>query len=233
MRKTQLLGKTQGLGPLEGKSLDEIVTYIARVSSTRLNRLENPSDFIEMLLMQGHVSPFEMVNLVIEIKSSRAIHRQILRHQLHVQEFSQRYSTVLSIDPIELRRKEKRRQSSEVILTEIDGVPTDTLIEDRITEMQSFYRMLLDNLVARESARMFLPEATQSTAIYNGVLRNWLTFLNSRMTKHAQKEVRVIANEVFDILTDQAPSVMQIFNKEKAYDVPILDQLILKKYGFE
>ena len=153
--------------------MDELITYHARVSSTRSDKFENSPQFLARLLMDGHFSPFEMVNIGIQIESTRDIIRQILRHDLHVQEFSQRYTAVPSIEYIELRKKEKSRQSSFVPFDQlIEGVPAEQYVNNKAADLLKTYNELIQIGVARETARGILPGATTSIAMFNGVVRN-------------------------------------------------------------
>lgn len=229
--RVRLIGKTTGLLEYEGKSIDEIITGIARVSSGRdTNDLFTDADkLLRHCIVNGHWSIFEMANLTFEIKTSRAIGREWLRHSsLKPQEFSQRYQVNSSFEPIELRKQSKsNRQSSEDILTDFDD-----LVSEHIIKSESLYIELLKNNVAKETARFILPETTSTTLIFNGSIRSWITTLNQRLHKTAQKEARLIAEAIRDILIQEVPVICKALNNfENAYEVHIMDWLVLNKYG--
>jgi thymidylate synthase (FAD) len=230
--QVRLIGKTTGLLEYEGKSIDEIITGIARVSSGRdTNDLFTDADkLLRHCIVNGHWSIFEMANLTFEIKTSRAIGREILRHgkSLNFQEFSQRYQVNSSFEPIELRKQSKsNRQSSEDILTDFDD-----LVNEHIIKSESLYIELLKNNVAKETARFILPETTSTTLVCNGSIRSWITTLNQRLHKTAQKEARLIAEAIRDILIQEVPVICKALNNfENAYEVHIMDWLVLNKYG--
>jgi thymidylate synthase (FAD) len=229
--QVRLIGKTTGLLEYEGKSIDEIITGIARVSSGReVNDLFTDADkLLRHCIVNGHWSIFEMANLTFEIKTSRAIGREWLRHfSLKPQEFSQRYQVNSSFEPIELRKQSKsNRQSSEDILTDFDD-----LVSEHIIKSESLYIELLKNNVAKETARFILPETTSTTLIFNGSIRSWITTLNQRLHKTAQKEAREIAEKIRDILIQEIPVICKALNNfENAYEVHIMDWLVLNKYG--
>ena len=78
----------------EATSVDAFIAYVARVSnpSNQSNTLTAPK-LLRYLAKHKHWSPFEMVNIVMEINTTRDIARQILRHRsFSFQEFSQRYA---------------------------------------------------------------------------------------------------------------------------------------------
>jgi len=73
---------------------EEFIVYIARVSNpaNQLN-VETGWKLIRYLIKHKHWSPFEHVSVTYEIKTSRGIAAQILRHRSFTfQEFSQRYA---------------------------------------------------------------------------------------------------------------------------------------------
>lgn len=229
--QVRLIGKTTGLLEYKGKSIDEIITGIARVSSGRdINDLFTDADkLLRHCIVNGHWSIFEMANLTFEIKTSRAIGRELLRHSsLKPQEWSQRYQVNSSFEPIELRKQSKsNRQSSEDILTDFDD-----LVNEHLIKSEGLYIELLKNNVAKETARFILPETTSTTLIFNGSIRSWITTLNQRLHKTAQKEARLIAEAIRDILIQEVPVICKALNNfENAYEVHIMDWLVLNKYG--
>ena len=96
----KLVAVTSGVGDLAGKTGEEIVAYVARVSNpTNQNKHETASNIIKYCLKNGHYSIFETVSLTVEIKTSRAIAAQILRHRSFTfQEFCVAGTTVVETD---------------------------------------------------------------------------------------------------------------------------------------
>jgi thymidylate synthase (FAD) len=185
--------------------------YIARVSSN--NQDSTDTRLITYLMKHGHYSPFEMVNACFEIITSRAITAQIIRHRsFSFQEFSQRYAYVTEIEPIELRMQatKNRQSSTEVFNPVIEKAGSielraDMLIRDHIQKTKALYEELVGVGVAKESARMVLPMATQSKIYMNGTLRSWLSYLNLRLKEDTQKEHREIAYAIAEILGNEFP----------------------------
>ena len=72
------------------------MSYMARVSNPdNQNNTETSAKLIKYLIKHRHWSPFEMVNMCVEINTTRSIAAQILRHRsFSFQEFSQRYAGV-------------------------------------------------------------------------------------------------------------------------------------------
>ncbi len=182
--------------PIQNMGVEEYIINCSRVSNpeNRLNHKTAPK-LLKYLIDNKHWSPFEMVSLGFEIETSRVIAQQILRHRsFSFQEFSQRYSKVEAMEPIELRlQADKNRQSS-------SDVCNDEVINQEVSEhierCQILYDDLLSQGIAKESARFVLPLTTQTTVIMHGTLRSWLHFLDQRCSDHAQKEIRLIAEEI-------------------------------------
>jgi thymidylate synthase (FAD) len=192
------------------QSAEELITYCARVSnpSNQLNT-ETAPKLLKYLIEHKHWSPFEMVSMTFEIKTSRAIAAQILRHRsFSFQEFSQRYSTATELEGIEWRKQGKtnRQVGDETIaltpdLTEqLNRVQQDSLL---------LYSTLIDRGIAKECARMVLPLNTSTTIYMNGTVRSWIHYLDIRCKDDTQKEHRVIADEIKNIFRQTFPNISE------------------------
>ena len=198
----------------EIKNPEDLIAFCARVSnpSNQMNT-ETAPKLLKYLLINKHWSPFEMVDMTLEIKTSRAIAAQILRHRsFSFQEFSQRYSMVNEFEDIELRLQgEKNRQVGEKLL------PTSTeayenvsnLIAESISLSQHCYDTMIENGVAKEVARMVLPLTTQTTMYMKGSLRSWIHYIELRAQQNTQKEHRLIAEKCKKILIKEFPIISE------------------------
>lgn len=163
---------------------------------------------------------------------------------------SQRYAEATIFESVELRRQSKsNRQSSTervgFITEDTFGIEVDATKEVRLSEAiedgylaldksQYAYERLLEWGVAKECARFVLPETTQTTLIMNFRIRELITMLNVRLHKTAQKEVRLVAEAIRDIFIQECPLIAAaLHNFHNAYEVHILDQLVLEKHGFK
>lgn len=175
---------------------EELIVHNARVSnpSNQLNTLTGPK-LLAYCIKHGHWSVFEQADMTVEIKTSRAIAAQILRHRsFSFQEFSQRYADAPGIEPVELRKQaESNRQSSTEVICdeELRGRVFNALVV-----VENVYEDLLAEGVARECARMILPLATSTTLYMKGSVRSWIHYLSVRCDHHTQKEHRLIAEEI-------------------------------------
>ncbi|HMT01955.1 MAG TPA: FAD-dependent thymidylate synthase [Burkholderiales bacterium] len=242
--KVRLLTKTVGaIGTeYEGKTIDEIITGIARISSSReINELfDEPHKLLRHCVSYGHWSVFTTCNLGFEITTSRAMGREILRHKsAEFQEFSQRYSSATEFEDVELREQaaNNRQSSTEIINPVIYDemymrIDANNFVDLTIKGVNEAYQILLEKNIARECARMILPETTQTVIYMNGNIRTWITFFNQRLHQTAQKEIRLVAEAIKDIFIQECPIISKmLFNFEDAYDIHILDKVILEKFG--
>jgi thymidylate synthase (FAD) len=207
---------------------------IARVSSNREDKSEDPIPLINYLIKNNHWSPFEHAFMTVKIETSRAIGTQILRHRSFTfQELSQRYKDLSKadiidmFDTVELREKgsSNRQGSLEVfdpdmdVMNVLDGVsfdyegyitdvnPASELVNQFLGLSLNLYKELINKGVAPECARMILPLCTKTTIHMTGSIRSWIHFLAQRMDLHAQKEIRLIAYEIWSIFKEQFPII--------------------------
>lgn len=194
---------------------EELIVYCARVSNpeNQLNT-ETAPKLIKYLIDHKHWSPMEMVSMCIEIKTSRAIAAQILRHRsFSFQEFSQRYSTATRLEQIELRKQgETNRQVGDVPLNFAKNIE----IFDKIKKLQDqtldLYEELISQNVAKECARMILPLSTSTTLYMSGNIRSWIHYLQIRTNQDTQKEHRNIALDIQKIFTNNFPCISDALN---------------------
>jgi thymidylate synthase (FAD) len=196
---------------------DKMIAAIARVSNPDNQGNPDIEGLLQYMMREGHVSPFEMVNACVEITTTRDIGRQILRHRsFSFQEFSQRYASTDSLPVATLRecrlQDEKNRQNS---IKSNDQSLNEWWIhaQGQLSDMSKYlYTEALKRGVAKEQARTLLPEGLTTSRLYmNGTLRSWIHYLQSRLHESTQKEHRLIAQDVLDILRTVAPVTMKAF----------------------
>lgn len=190
-------------------SPEELIVYIARVSNP-LNQtnMETAPKLINYLIKHKHWSPFEFVDMTVEIVTRRSIAAQILRHKsFSFQEFSQRYSNATEIHSIQLRKQGKtNRQSSEEI---IENYTLEREVEQHFENSKMLYDKLIRQGVSRETARDVLPLSTETTMYMKGSVRSWIHYLELRCSPDTQKEHRQIADEIKSIFVNQFPNISE------------------------
>lgn len=199
---------------------EELIVYIARVSnpSNQLNS-ETSDKLTAFLVNNKHWSPFEMVDMCVEIITSRGIAQQILRHRsFSFQEFSQRYAEVTDMEPVQLRQQavKNRQSSADEFDPKInvdagnDIVPHELAslaIQDHLQYSENLYKALLNAGVAKECARFILPITTQTKIYMKGSVRSWIHYLQIRCDVHTQLEHRQIALAILEIFKLNFPNI--------------------------
>jgi thymidylate synthase (FAD) len=191
----KLISYTQGA---DGKNLLEQVAYAARVSNpANQNNNDSAEKLVRYLIKHQHWSPLEMVNVCLEIETTRDIARQILRHRsFSFQEFSQRYAEAdLGWEFKEARLQDlKNRQNSIITDDAALQMNWETQQDYVLLAAQKAYRWAIEKGIAKEQARAVLPEGITVSRLYmNGTLRSWVHYIQLRSGVETQKEHREIA----------------------------------------
>lgn len=183
---------------------EEFIAYTARVSnpSNQMNN-ETAPKLLNYCARNNHWSVFEMVNVVMEIETTRDIARQILRHRsFSFQEFSQRYADPtkdLGFVSREARLQDlKNRQNS--IETDDQKLAGTWNVMQLIAKRaaKDAYEWAIENGIAKEQARAVLPEGLTVSRMYmNGTLRSWIHYCQLRMSHGTQKEHMEVAQSAW------------------------------------
>ena len=194
---------------------DSSIVQSARVSYG--DGTKTPSEdrqLIRYLMRHWHTTPFEMVEFKFHVKVPIFVARQWLRHRTaSVNELSARYSVVKDEywSPEEYRTQSiVNKQCSD----EKDSfVDKDALASQKYSSEIAFsvYEGLLDRGVARELARVHLPQSTFTEFYWKIDLHNLFHFLRLRMDDHAQKEIRDCALQIFELINPIVPEACQAF----------------------
>ena len=221
MSEVNLIGITKPSAYTECNTANELVAWAARVSNpSNQNNTATAPKLVQYLIKNQHWSPLEMVHVSMEIKTTRDIARQILRHRsFSFQEFSQRYADAtkdLGFFIREARLQDaKNRQNSVELGSDDNGLAEEWAMRQAvlIDQAEEAYHWAIDNGIAKEQARAVLPEGnTASVMIMSGSLRSWVHYCQLRMDKATQKEHRIVAEQCWDIISHHFPDV------EKALD---------------
>ena len=201
----------------------ELIAYCARVSNPANQfNTETSEKLIRYLIKHQHWSPLEMVSACIEIKTTRDIARQILRHRsFSFQEFSQRYADpTAELDEAfvlrEARFQDTKNRQNSVELDMSDEAQKQLAYEwERAQKRVLFavkqeYSWAIKNGIAKEQARAVLPEGLTVSRLYmNGTLRSWIHFIELRSANGTQKEHQEVAiacakviSQIFPMSTD-------------------------------
>lgn len=193
---------------------ENLIAYMARVSNpTNQNNKETSHKLIKYLISNKHWSPFEMVNVCMEIETTRDIARQMLRHRsFSFQEFSQRYAEVYDVGEISQVRLQDKTNRQNSIETD-DEYLTNwwRYAQVGVADLaEKWYNEALAKGIAKEVARKILPEGITSSRLYmNGTLRSWIHYCSIRCSASTQKEHREVANKCRDVIIQTFPSIKE------------------------
>ena len=216
MSEVNLVGLTKPSAYTECTTANELVAWAARVSNpSNQNNTATAPKLVQYLIKNQHWSPLEMVHISMEIKTTRDIARQILRHRsFSFQEYSQRYADPtkdLGFVKREARLQDaKNRQNSVELHEDQNRVAEEwqAMQEYTLYAARDTYKWAIENGIAKEQARAVLPEGiTESTIIMAGSLRSWVHYCQLRMDKATQKEHRIVAEQCWDIICHHFPDV--------------------------
>ena len=202
------------------ESPEGLISYCARVSNpSNQTNFDTSEKLLQYCVRNQHWSVFEMCNAVVEVECPRDIARQLLRHRsFSFQEFSQRYSSEISFANREARLQDTtNRQNS--IHTDEDFIReeyenTCAVIKESVDKA---YQRLLQLGVAKECARVILPEGLTMSKLYvNGTLRSWIHYLNIRDDPGVTQWEHVqLARAIKEKLLPHFPTVLNLNNQSQ------------------
>ena len=211
--QVSLVGLTQPSAATGCHSANELIAYAARVSNpeNQANSKTAPK-LLAYLIKHEHWSPFEIVSVTMEIKTTRDIGRQILRHRsFSFQEFSQRYAVSEFFETRDTRLQDpKNRQNS--VETDDKNLAEDWNMQQMkvINQAKDDYEWALNKGIAKEQARAVLPEGNTMTTIYMaGTLRSWIHYCKLRGGHGTQLEHTGIADKCWAIIGGHFPDVVK------------------------
>ena len=216
MASVKLISHTMGAGELEGKSPQDVISYVARVSNPHnQENYRTASGLLKYCIKHQHWSIFETASMTLEINTTRGLAAQILRHRSFTyQEFSQRYADTKLINQ-EIPTPELRRQDTKNRQNSTNDLPPGMVsdyqrkIEKHFEDSMDLYNNLLDNGVAKECARFVLPLATPTRLYMTGTCRSWIHYIDLRSANGTQEEHRQIAEECREVFVKVFPDIAE------------------------
>lgn len=209
--KVRLVGYTQ---PAEGfkeqfKDIKDLVAFCARVSnpSNQFNT-ETSDKLINYLLKHKHFSPFEMASITLEVETTRDIARQLLRHRSFTfQEFSQRYADPtndLSFVTRQARLQDQKNRQNSIVTDDIHlQASWDAFQQSVIDAAKNAYDWAVKNGIAKEQARVVLPEGNTMSRLYvQGTIRSFIHYIEVRKANGTQLEHIWLAEAVSKAISE-------------------------------
>ena len=206
-----LVGMTQPSAATGCFTANQLSAYVARVSNPEnQNNDKTASKLLKYLIKHEHWSPFEMVSATLEIKTTRDISRQIIRHRsFSFQEFSQRYAESTNFETRECRLQDQTNRQNSIETEDRELAEWWNMAQKELIQKSKLvYQTALDHGIAKEQARAVLPEGNTETTLYmSGTLRSWIHYCKLRRSNGTQKEHMIIADQCWDVLSQHFPDV--------------------------
>ena len=221
MNEVKLLAVTMPLDEFKDmfRNSADIVGYCARVSNpSNQENFDTVEGLLKYCIRKQHWSIFEMVNIVMEINTTRDIGRQIIRHRTFTfQEFSQRYADPtkeLGFQTREARLQDPKNRQNSIPCTDSNLDHDFRFFQQQVmTKAQEVYNWALAKGIAKEQARAVLPEGMVNSRMYmNGTLRSWIHYCQLRMANGTQFEHQLIATLAWGQLCKAYPFLVGMFD---------------------
>ena len=200
--------------------LQELIAFCAKVSnpSAQINTATSER-LIKYLIKHQHWSPLEMVNATLEIKTTRDIAHQIVRHRSFAfQEFSQRYANPEEqgdmFEYSEARLQDPKNRQNSVEVDDAKLQQDWDWAQRRIAVLaKKEYDWAIKKGIAKEQARKVLPEGLTKTTLYmQGSIRSWVHYIDLRGANGTQKEHMEIAHACAKVIAEIFP-LMETINE--------------------
>lgn len=198
------------------EGMDEDVVTLA-AGSTRPRTVEDDHKLADYLLRNEHTSPFEMIQVWLEVRVPICIDRQFVRHRTWSRnESSGRYIILPDkwyIPEVVGGKAPNKKQGQE------DNLPQETqewfkrAFNTACATDYGLYLRAVEKGVAPEHARMFLHLNHYVHWLGSVDLHNLFRFLRLRCHSHAQIEARKYAEAIVELLRPQLPVLMALFDK--------------------
>lgn len=200
-----------------------IISYCARVSNpSNQQNFDSAAGLLKYCMKNGHWSVFDMANILIEVEVPRDIARQVLRHSsMKFQEFSQRYAEAQNFYVRETRLQDKKNRQNSIDLDLSNEEDFIKILEwekrqgEVIALVKKHYAWAIENDIAKECARVILPEGNTMSYMYaNTTVRSAITYLNVRDDEGVtQKEHVYLAKVIKPAIIEHFPFLEELLEK--------------------
>jgi thymidylate synthase (FAD) len=211
----------------DGKSFIRLVEYMgddwsvvksARVSFGQGRKTdEEDARLVRYLMLHDHMTPFEHIVFKFHVSCPLFVRSQWFRHRTwSYNEISRRYTSkkLQFYIPSRFRKQDLKNKQGSVFSDEINNDIAQNVVKKQVEFGLLAYNQLVEIGIAREHARMVLPQ-NMYTEFYGTVdLRNLLHFVRLRIAPEAQWEIRQYAKVILGILEQTVPISVAAFKKK-------------------
>lgn len=199
---------------------DSYAIRAARMSTGKgFQGWDKDENLLRYLYANRHMTPFEMSELILEVKAPIFVFRQWHRHRTQsFNEFSGRYSVMPDEyyipDTSRFQGQDtKNRQGSAGAVSPDIAINAKTFLVERQEGIHDDYLWMMDKGIAKELARINTPVSCYSKMWAKANLRNWLHFESLRLDEHAQWETRQYAEAVSTVIKSLWPRTYALFEE--------------------
>jgi thymidylate synthase (FAD) len=203
----------------DGQTCDYAICQMARLSYQHGTKTVNEDKgLLNLLMRNSHTSPFEAIEIKLNLKMPIFVSRQFCRHRTSsLNEISARYSVMKDEfyfpNSEDLRKQSQtNKQGSDGKIEDIQSSVFAEAIKAQCKSAYELYTRMLEAGVTREQARMVLPLNLYTQFYWKQNLHNMLHLLALRMDSHAQYEIRIYANAMYEIIKHLAPWTVEAFD---------------------
>ena len=201
----------------EGQTADSAIVQAARVSyGAGTKKITEDRGLIRYLMRHRHTTPLEMVEFKFHVALPIFVARQWIRHRTaNVNEYSGRYS----IMPDRFYTPDRGAVRAQSTINRqgrdepIDDETADRFVAylEKAASLHAEYLELTERGLARELARIGLPQSVYTEWYWKIDLHNLLNFLSLRLDAHAQQEIRDYAEAMLALVEPIAPLTVEAF----------------------
>lgn len=209
--------------PFDAHDIDPANT--ARMSFDQMDSgrtMEDDLKLAKYLMKNWHTTPFEMIEVWVEMKMPIFVARQFVRHRtVSINEVSARYVTLPAewYIPISVGGKpvNAKQGQSEGLSEEVQSLFKHNLY-DSCSESYHKYLKFVEMGVANEHARMFLHVNHYTHWMWKQDLHNMMHFLSLRSGSHAQIEAQIYAEAIDQLIRAHLPNSMALYDEYRKHE---------------
>lgn len=194
-------------------------SFDAADQATRMR--EDDLKLARYLWKNKHTTPFEMIEVWLEMQMPIFVARQFVRHRtVSINEVSARYTKLPEQfyipDPSVIGIKSASNKQGRTI----DGGENPAAgqftrdLQEQCQKAYSTYEYALASGIPNEIARCVLPLNIYTKWLWNQDLHNLMHFLKLRLHPHAQYESRCYAQAIFELMSGVLPETMKMMGEE-------------------
>lgn len=203
----------------KGMSADYAIVQAARVSYGDGTKTVNEDrGLIRYLMRHSHTTPFEMVEFKFHCKMPIFVSRQWVRHRMSsTNEYSGRYSIMKDEfyypEVTDVRKQSiSNKQGGDDLMSPVGAKEFLENLNEICDKSYDFYEKNIRFGMTREQARMILPVNLYTEWYWKIDLHNLFHFLALRCDSHAQKEIRVFADAILELINQVVPIAVEAWN---------------------